>query len=77
MRGMDKGSSRHVFIFFLTFYYLKQLLEKIAQTTGGMYVLVENMDELSTFFKRQVLRSRVPDCITNNFRLGGGSLGQW
>ena len=47
MRGMDKGSSRHVFIFFLTFYYLKQLLEKIAQTTGGMYVLVENMDELS------------------------------
>ncbi|XP_078367292.1 uncharacterized protein LOC144651237 isoform X1 [Oculina patagonica] len=36
----------------------KKLLASIAQTTGGMYVMVHNMDELSTFFKRQVLLSR-------------------
>lgn len=28
----------------------KKLLASIAQTTGGMYVMVQNMDELSTFF---------------------------
>ena len=44
------------FHFFLSF--LKKLLASIAQTTGGMYVMVQNMDELSTFFKRQVLLSR-------------------
>lgn len=40
--------------------YLSQqrLLESIAQTTGGMYVMVHNMDGLSTFFRRQVLLSR-------------------
>ena len=37
---------------------VKKLLESIAQTTGGMHVMVHNMDELSTFFKRQVLLSR-------------------
>ena len=37
---------------------IKKLLESIAQTTGGMYVMVHNMDELSTFFRRQVLLSR-------------------
>lgn len=36
----------------------KRLLESIAQTTGGMYAMVHNMDGLSTFFKRQVLLSR-------------------
>jgi len=33
-------------------------LEKIAEVTGGMYVMVQDMNELSTFFKRQVLLSR-------------------
>ena len=37
---------------------VKKLLESIAKTTGGMHVMVHNMDELSTFFKRQVLLSR-------------------
>ena len=41
--------------FYLTF---KRLLESIAETTGGMYAMVHNMDGLSTFFKRQVLLSR-------------------
>lgn len=36
----------------------QKLLASIAQTTGGMYVMVQNMEELSTFFKRQVLLSR-------------------
>jgi len=36
----------------------QKLLESIAQVTGGMYVMVQNMGELSTFFKRQVLLSR-------------------
>ncbi|KAJ7374838.1 hypothetical protein OS493_005190 [Desmophyllum pertusum] len=36
----------------------KKLLESIAKVTGGMYVMVHNMEELSTFFKRQVLLSR-------------------
>lgn len=36
----------------------KKLLESIAKVTGGMHVMVQNMDELSTFFKRQVLLSR-------------------
>ncbi|KAK2554404.1 E3 ubiquitin-protein ligase MIB2 [Acropora cervicornis] len=36
----------------------KDLLEKIAEVTGGMYVMVQDMNELSTFFKRQVLLSR-------------------
>lgn len=41
-------------------FYLSQqrLLESIAQTTGGMYAMVHNMDGLSTFFRRQVLLSR-------------------
>lgn len=56
--GWIKGQVDMFLFFFLIFYYLKQLLEKIAQTTGGMYVMVQNMDELSTFFKRQVLLSR-------------------
>lgn len=33
-------------------------MEKIAEVTGGMYVMVQDMNELSTFFKRQVLLSR-------------------
>ena len=37
---------------------MQKLLENIAQKTGGMHVMVHNMDELSTFFKRQVLLSR-------------------
>ena len=37
---------------------MKKLLESIAQTTGGMYAMVHNMGELSTFFRRQVLLSR-------------------
>lgn len=36
----------------------KKLLENIAKVTGGMYVMVHNMSELSTFFRRQVLLSR-------------------
>ncbi|CAH3022624.1 unnamed protein product [Porites evermanni] len=36
----------------------KKLLESIAEVTGGMYVMVQDMQELSTFFKRQVLLSR-------------------
>lgn len=36
----------------------KKLLEGIAKLTKGMYVMVENMSELSTFFRRQVLLSR-------------------
>lgn len=40
------------------YFVMKKLLESIAQTTGGMYVMVHNMDELSTFFRRQVLLSR-------------------
>lgn len=43
---------------FILFSFWKKLLESIAQVTGGMYVMVQNMDELSTFFKRQVLLSR-------------------
>lgn len=43
----------------LTFFvFFKKLLESIAKVTGGMYVMVHNMEELSTFFKRQVLLSR-------------------
>lgn len=36
----------------------KELLESIAKVTGGMFVMVQNMHELSTFFRRQVLLSR-------------------
>lgn len=39
-------------------FVMKELLESIAKTTGGMHVMVHNMDELSTFFRRQVLLSR-------------------
>lgn len=39
-------------------FVMKKLLESIANTTGGMHVMVHNMDELSTFFRRQVLLSR-------------------
>lgn len=31
------------------------LLQAIAKLTNGMYVIVTNISELSTFFKRQVL----------------------
>lgn len=46
-------------LLFLGWYFvMKELLESIAKTTGGMHVMVHNMDELSTFFRRQVLLSR-------------------
>lgn len=32
-----------------------ELLQAIAKLTNGMYVIVTNIAELSTFFKRQVL----------------------
>ena len=40
------------------FLYYQKLLEGIAKITNGMYVMVQNMEELSTFFRRQVLLSR-------------------
>ena len=55
MGGEGKLETCKGFIYLLS---QKRLLESIAQTTGGMYVMVHNMDGLSTFFRRQVLLSR-------------------